>query len=243
MADTADTPLVAVTGGDIDEREDDSARLCAAAIERAGGKAWRVSPSYGVAPPEMLARAGALVLSDGADFGLQPPDAALDAARDDMELAYARAAMEADLPTLGVGRGMQILNAAAGGQAPQAVEAHTGETRSGARHHIYISPGGKLAAVVGSGGIVRVNSLHRLGVREAQKSPRLLASAYSLEDGVIEALESPPHRWIIAVQFAPERRMEIPPHFDRLFQSLAERAAERRMEIPSPSMGWMGWQG
>ena len=94
-------------------------------------------------------------------------------------------------------------------------------------HHIYISPGSKLAAVVGSGGFVRVNSHHRQGVREAQKSPRLLASAYSLDDGLIEALESPAHRWVIAVQFNPERRMEVPPHFDRLFQSLVERASER----------------
>ena len=94
-------------------------------------------------------------------------------------------------------------------------------------HHIYISPGSKLAAVVGSGGIVRVNSYHHQAVREAHKSPRLLASAYSLEDGLVEALESPVHRWVIAVQFHPERRMELPPHFDRLFQSLVERAEER----------------
>jgi putative glutamine amidotransferase len=64
-------------------------------------------------------------------------------------------------------------------------------------------------------------------MREAQKSPLLMASAYSLEDGVIEALESPNHRWVIGVQFHPERRMELPPHFDRLFQSLVERAEER----------------
>jgi putative glutamine amidotransferase len=64
-------------------------------------------------------------------------------------------------------------------------------------------------------------------MHEAQKSPLLMASAYSLEDGLIEALESPNHRWVIGVQFHPERRMELPPHFDRLFQSLAERAEER----------------
>ena len=74
---------------------------------------------------------------------------------------------------------------------------------------------------------MRVNSRHSNGIREAQKSSWLLASAYSLEDGVIEALESSRHRWIIGVQFRPERRMEVPPHFDRLFQSLLERAAER----------------
>ena len=54
-----------------------------------------------------------------------------------------------------------------------------------------------------------------------------MASAYSLEDGVIEALESPEHRWVVGVQFRPERRGELPPHFDRLFQSLVDRAQER----------------
>ena len=155
-----------------------------------------------------------------------------DDARDPMEVALVRAALDADLPVYGIGRGMHILNVALGGRLLQSVEGHhpaqpeKGDPKP-AYHHIYISPGSKLAAVVGSGGFVRVNSRHRAGMREAQKSPYLLASAYSLEDGTIEALESANHRWVIAVQFSPQRRMENPPHFERLFQSLAERAAER----------------
>ena len=81
--------------------------------------------------------------------------------------------------------------------------------------------------MVGSGGFVRVNSRHALGLREAHKAAALLASAYSLEDGVIEAVESPRHRWVFGTQFRPERALELPPHFQRLFQSLTERAAER----------------
>ena len=62
------------------------------------------------------------------------------------------------------------------------------KTPEPAYHHIYISPGSKLAAVVGSGGFVRVNSRHRVGnARGSEVSPYLLASAYSLEDGLIEA--------------------------------------------------------
>ena len=139
------------------------------------------------------------------------------------------AAVERDMPVLGVGAGMIALNAAFGGAAPTAVAGHDVESEGGesvsAYHRIYIAPGSKLAAIVGSGGFVRVNSRHSAGLREAQKSPRLLASAYGLDDGVVEALESPEHDWVIAVQFNPERRMELPPHFDRLFQGLVERAA------------------
>ena len=141
----------------------------------------------------------------------------------------AAAAVERCMPVLGVGPGMIALNAAFGGAAPTEVAGHGVELEDGepvsAYHRIYIAPGSKLAAIVGSGGFVRVNSRHGVGLREAQKSPRLLASAYGLDDGVVEALESPEHDWVIAVQFNPERRMEVPPHFERLFQGLVERAA------------------
>ena len=141
----------------------------------------------------------------------------------------AAAAVERGMPVLGVGPGMIALNAAFGGAAPTEVAGHGVELEDGAPvsayHRIYIAPGSKLAAIVGSGGFVRVNSRHGVGLREAHRSPRLLASAYGLDDGVVEALESPEHDWVIAVQFNPERRMEVPPHFERLFQGLVERAA------------------
>ena len=141
----------------------------------------------------------------------------------------AAAAVGRGMPVLGVGPGMIALNAAFGGAAPTEVAGHGVELEDGAPvsayHRIYIAPGSKLAAIVGSGGFVRVNSRHGVGLREAHRSPRLLASAYGLDDGVVEALESPEHDWVIAVQFNPERRMEVPPHFERLFQGLVERAA------------------
>ncbi len=237
MTTIAHRPLVAVTansaGSGLTPYLD--------AIERAGAEAWPLVAGYALTSDEVLARVGALVLADGPDvnptrYGKSPhpseaaPDT-YDNPRDEMEIALAGDALDADLPIYGIGRGMHILNIALGGTLVQKVEGHSTEPAGGvsrpAHHHIYISPGSKLAAVVGSGGFVRVNSLHRAGMREAQKSPHLLASAYSLQDGLIEALESANHRWVIAVQFSPQRRMEIPPHFDRLFQSLAERAAER----------------
>ena len=230
-------PLVAITGGEVDihlQRYVD-------AVERSGGEPWALTPDTNVAASEVIHRAGALVLTGGGDiepcrYGEQPSGEIeympFDIARDEMELSLIRAALDDDLPIYGICRGMQLLNVAMGGGLIQHLDGHSGTEQADGEweasyHHIYISPGSKLAAVVGSGGFVRVNSIHHQGVREAQKSPHLLASAYSLDDGLIEALESPRHRWVIAVQFHPERRMEVPPHFDRLFQSLVERAAER----------------
>lgn len=234
-----DRPVIAVTSSTLERAEES-----AAGVQRAGGEPWVMIPEHGYTPGDVLERAAALVLIDGADvhpaqYGETPGPSEtleLDERRDEMEIALTRAALDADLPIYGIGRGMQILNVVLGGKRNRVVEGHAGELIEGghrepAYHHIYISPGSKLAAVVGSGGFVRVNSTHRKGVREAQKSSALLASAYSLEDGVIEALESPIHRWVIGVQFRPERRIEVPPHFDRLFQSLVERGAERLMTV------------
>ena len=142
---------------------------------------------------------------------------------DAAHVALAKAALDRDMPLLAIGGGLHTLNVALGGAAATPVEGHGPEGEESSFHRIYIAPGSKLAAVVGSGGFVRVNSRHETGIREMDKSPLLLASSYSLEDGKIEALESPDHAWVIGVQFRPERRLEIPPHFDRLFQSLVER--------------------
>ena len=205
--------------------EDDDARVCAASIERLGGRTLRIDVSDGASPYVSLRLVDALVCCDDANVN----GAALE---------LLRAALDDDLPIYAIGGGMQLLNLALGGKASTPVDEHSdvgddGDVES-AYHHIYIAPGSRLAAVVGSGGFVRVNSRHYSGIREAQKSPWLLASAYSLEDGVIEALESSRHRWVIGVQFRPERRMEVPPHFDRLFQSFLERAIERMKSAEIP---------
>lgn len=197
------------------------------AVVKAEGQPREVSPTS-CDISEVLAEAGALVFPHGPE--LTPEDVGASLALD-AEVSLMRAALDVDMPVYAVGRGFQVLNIAQGGSVAAVAEEHNalivdGEERSN-YHQIYISPGSKLAAVVGSGGFVRVNSRHRYGVREAQKAGLLLASAYCMDDGVIEALESPRHRWVIGVQFRPEIKLEIPPHFDRLMRSLAERAEER----------------
>ena len=148
--------------------------------------------------------------------------------RQKMELGLLASALDRDMPVLALSRGMQLLNLAFGGQPLTEVPSHgtdpdDGDARS-ARHMVYLSPGSKLAAILGMGGFFRVNSRHRLGVKEGRKSPRLLASAYGLDDGVIEGLESPEHDWVVGVQCCPERQNEVPPAFKNLFIAFTERA-------------------
>jgi putative glutamine amidotransferase len=205
-------------------------------VRRSGGSPWLILPDHTLPADEILRRTDALIISGGSvpgphdrvdtegvmDGGQETPGG------DGAALSVLKAALMSDVPMLAVCRGMHALNAALGGAPSGDVPGHEPSQGEGeevsAYHRIYIAPGSKLAAVVGSGGFVRVNSRHHRGIREAQKSPLLLASAYSLDDGVIEALESPDHGWVIGVQFRPERRLELPPHFDRLFQSLVQRA-------------------
>ena len=197
----------------------------AAVVERSGGVPLTILPDDALSPEKALPRLGGMVVSSGADAAA---DEGGEGGRHAGEVRLLKAALDVNMPVLGIGSGMQVLNVALGGTVIQSVAGH-GPSRQGGEevssyHRIYIAPGSKLAAIVGSGGFVRVNSRHRHGVTEGHKSPLLLASAYSLDDGVIEALESPGHDWVIGVQFHPERRLEIPPHFDRLFQGLVERA-------------------
>ncbi len=213
------------------------AKEYAAAIERSGGRPWLILPGHDLSPKDTAARMDGLLVCGGEDihprwYGHEPQpgvELTLNEARDDAELPVLEAALDADLPTLGICRGMQALNVVMGGELLQHIENHSGtsdgDNHVSDYHRIFITPGSLLASVVGSGGFVRVNSIHHQAVREAQKAPGLLASAYSLEDGYVEALESPTHSWVLAVQFHPERRKEIPPHFDRLFDRLVAHAA------------------
>ena len=209
MTNAPDVPTIA-----IDPLAGADPSACVASVERAGGVPVMVASGQALEPSTY----DGLVV-----FG--------EASADETATDVLTSALDTDLPVLCIGAGLHTLNLAAGGKPPRGVDGHasTSEEHEAASsyHRIFISPGSKLAAVVGSGGFVRVNSRHPVGLKEADKSRVLAASAYSLDDGIIEALESTDDRWVIGVQFHPERRGELPPHFDRLFQSLVERAAER----------------
>ena len=64
-------------------------------------------------------------------------------------------------------------------------------------------------------------------LKNSQKASQILASAYCLDDSVIEAIESTQHDWVIGVQFRPELVKQLPPHFGRLFEGLILKAQDR----------------
>ena len=156
---------------------------------------------------------------------------------DDLDLKLLNLALERDLPVLAICRGMQLLNVAFGGRLIQDLPGHrtdpaTGETEI-KNHEIYLSPGSKAAAVIGMAGFFKVNSLHHQGLHEAQRSPRLMATAFAVDDGLVEGLESPEHSWVIGLQCHPERQKEVPGIFANLFLAFLERAQAHESRVPA----------
>ena len=200
------------------------------------------------ATEELMDGVGGILLPGGPDvdpalYGESPDPTAgleLDRRLDDLDLRLLECALARDMPVLAICRGMQLLNVALGGRLIQDLPDHraeyTAEHSNGSwvskKHTIFLSPGSKAAAIIGVAGFFQVNSRHHQGLREAQRSQRLMTTAYAVEDGIIEGLESPEHSWVVGLQCHPERQDEVPRQFANLFAAFQDRA-----EIYSGAVG------
>ncbi len=214
-----------------------NARRYVAAMELAGSETRVLLPdSHGESnTSELMQGVGGLLLSGGPDvhperYGQEPdPNAGLQLRPelDDLEFRVLEYALSADMPVLAICRGMQLLNVAFGGRLIQDLPGHRnedpGDGKEPASHLIYVAPGAKSAAIIGSAGFFKVNSYHHQGLTEAQRAPRLMSTAYSVEDGIVEGLESPEHSWVVGLQCHPERQDEVPRLFANLFGGLHDR--------------------
>ena len=179
---------------------------------------------------------GGILLPGGPDvdpalYGESPDSTAdlqLNRRLDDLDLRLLEFAMARDMPVLAICRGMQLLNVAMGGRLIQDLPDHRAEYSNGSwnskKHSIFFSPGSKAAGIIGVAGFFQVNSRHHQGLREAQRSQRLMTTAYSVDDGLIEGLESPDHSWVVGLQCHPERQDEVPRQFANLFAAFQDRA-------------------
>jgi len=90
-------------------------------------------------------------------------------------------------------------------------------------HGIEVEAGSRLAAIFGQTRFA-VNSFHHQAVKDLGRG--LHAVGWS-PDGVIEALESTEHPWLLAVQFHPENLAATHEPSRRLFESFVAACAER----------------
>ena len=164
-------------------------------------------------------------------YGEDPaPEAyGVNVARDTWELALVGAARAAGLPILGLCRGVQVLNVAAGGTLIQHLPVGTDESHKQYErdcetvHPVEVDPGSLLATITGPREF-GVNTLHHQAVADVGAGLRPVAWA---PDGVIEAVESVDGRPLLGVQWHPELLTHQPPH-DRLFAWLVQAAGDRR---------------
>jgi len=156
-----------------------------------------------------------LLLSGGVDvdpeyFGEQPVGTReITPERDLFEISLVRKFLAVDKPILGICRGVQIINIAAKGSIYQDIEGQIEGVITHMQkapkwyptHTIMIEPGTKLGKIY-RGLKSRVNSFHHQATKDL--APGFCVSARAL-DGVIEAIESRTHRFVLGVQWHPEQ--------------------------------------
>lgn len=211
------------------------------AILRAGAIPLVIPPNL---PEESLADTlqslDGLLLSGGPDvdpvhFGEEPLPAMgrIDPGRDRVELGLARLALEVGMPILGICRGAQVLNIAAGGDIFQDLPSQAEGILKHVQqptpmphptHGIHIEPGSLLASVTGRDSL-RVNTWHHQAVRKA--APGFAVSA-AAPDGVVEAIEKPGAAFVLGLQFHPESMEKGgSPEATLLFEAFVKSTAGR----------------
>lgn len=203
-------------------------------IEEAGGEAIDLR-----GPPADIATLDGLILTGGFDIAPErygeTPHANTrpgEPERDAFEIGLLRNALDDDLPVLAICRGQQLLNVAMGGGLLQHIErgGHRADYRTegfpSRWHTVRLTRASRLHSLLGSDEL-EVNSRHHQAVLAETLAPGLTSTATS-PDGIVEALESRTHRWVLGVQWHPERPEPDHSHFAtdsrRLFQALVHAA-------------------
>jgi putative glutamine amidotransferase len=186
-------------------------------------------------PAALVERLDGLVVAGGEDvdprrYGAVPGSATtqLDPERDAHESALISAALERELPLLGICRGHQLLNVVLGGTLIAHLALDRGEAHGQLAyplhtrvHGLRIASGDPLRTWLGAD--VLVNSFHHQAVDEPGAGVRIVATA---PDGVCEALRAGPRA--LGVQWHPEYLREQP---DPMFSWLVDEARRSRTPI------------
>ncbi len=151
--------------------------------------------------------------------------------RSTFEIHMTHLAVEHDLPVLAICGGMQTINVALGGTLYQDIPSqlpsslpHRQTTRATRLSHaVQVEPKSRLRRILKESRI-RVNSSHHQSIKEV--APLLVVSARA-PDGVIEAVESRPHRFLLGVQWHPEYLYDRDSMARRIFSAFL-RAARKK---------------
>jgi putative glutamine amidotransferase len=201
------------------------------AVERAGGAPLIVPPVPSASVRAFVEVVDGLVFSGGRDV-----DPALydqerheesdesDQRRDRFELALMRAALEADVPFLAIGRGLHILTLAHGGTLSQHLPGHRAARARYVPHDVVLGGDSLLGRLLGTR--VQVPAAHHQA--PYQLGEGLTVAGWSTDGEVTEALEVDGHRFGVGVQWHPEEGDD-----PRLIAALVEASAQPRPVRPT----------
>jgi putative glutamine amidotransferase len=188
------------------------------AVQRAGGLVVMLPPDPLLAedPLQALELLDGLILAGGADIDpaaydqdAHPETVGTVPERDAFEVALTRAAIEREVPVLGICRGMQLINVARGGTLVQHLPERFGHHEhrrvvgsfDGAEHDVILSEG-SLAARAAGETVHATKSHHHQGVDRLGEG--LVVSGVSMLDELPEAIELADGRFVLGVQWHPE---------------------------------------
>lgn len=202
-------------------------------VKEAGGIPLLLPPVFCADYAPILKRIEGLLLSGGVDvdpvyFNEEPLPALgeITPGRDQFEVSFVRQLLKRDLPILAICRGIQVLNIAAGGSVMQDIPSQIKDSikhsqdapRSYPTHKVNLISGTKLYQIYERLSI-RVNSFHHQAVKHPGSG--FIATAWAA-DGVIEAIESEKHSFVVGVQWHPECMVRTDGETRKLFSTFVE---------------------
>jgi putative glutamine amidotransferase len=206
------------------------------AVHETGGRAVLITPDD--PDTDVLESLDGILFTGGNDIDPalwgadRHPATEIDAARDASEVMLMRAALDLDLPILGICRGMQVMAVVSGGSLHQHLpdlighERHRGSTGTDplaadasafGRHEVVTQPGSQASMVLGAR--LTVNSFHHQAVDDPGT---FTPTGWCPDDGVVEAMEDPRRAFAFGVQWHPERTADL-----RVFAALNQAAGRR----------------
>jgi gamma-glutamyl-gamma-aminobutyrate hydrolase PuuD len=203
-------------------------------VARAGGVPVLLPPQEHGAEV-VIERLDALVLTGGSDVTPKhyrqrphPHTTIVRPWRDEWELRLLERALAVDLPVLGVCRGAQLLNVALGGTLEQHVpdrlghQGHCPAPGVFGRTRVALRSGSTLAGVLGAE--AKVACYHHQAVGAVAHGLEVTGTS---DDGTVEAVELPGRRFVVGVQWHPERSGEDL----RLFEALVAAAVKQSEDL------------